>query len=83
MDSAMGGSLPHEILLDPATLSSIGRLDLIARTIVEGFLMGRHRSPYHGLSQVFAEHRPYMAGDEIRCLDWRVWRRCASFPEAN
>jgi uncharacterized protein (DUF58 family) len=56
-------------------LASIGRLDLIARTIVEGFLTGLHKSPYHGLSQEFAEHRPYIAGDEMRRIDWRVYAR--------
>lgn len=56
-------------------LAAIGRLDLIARTVAEGFLMGLHRSPYHGLSQEFAEHRPYIAGDEMRRIDWRVYAR--------
>ena len=64
-----------ERLLDPSVLAAIGRLDLIARTIVEGFLIGLHRSPFHGLSQEFAEHRPYMAGDELRRIDWRVYAR--------
>ena len=65
----------HERLLSPAVLAAIGRLDLIARTVVEGFLIGLHRSPYHGLSQEFAEHRPYIAGDEMRRIDWRVYAR--------
>jgi len=64
-----------ERLLAPSVLASIGRLDLIARTIVEGFLVGLHKSPYHGLSQEFAEHRPYIAGDEMRRIDWRVFAR--------
>jgi uncharacterized protein (DUF58 family) len=64
-----------ERLLAPSVLASIGRLDLIARTIVEGFLIGLHKSPYHGLSQEFAEHRPYIAGDEMRRIDWRVFAR--------
>jgi uncharacterized protein (DUF58 family) len=65
----------HERLLNPSVLASIGRLDLIARTVVEGFLIGLHKSPYHGLSQEFAEHRPYIAGDEMRRIDWRVYAR--------
>lgn len=65
----------HERLLEPAVLAAIGRLELIARTVVEGFLIGLHRSPYHGLSQEFAEHRPYIAGDEMRRIDWRVYAR--------
>ncbi len=64
-----------ERLLDPSVLASIGRLDLIARTVVEGFLIGLHRSPYRGLSQEFAEHRPYIFGDEMRRVDWRVYAR--------
>ena len=56
-------------------LAAIGRLDLVARTVVEGFLIGLHKSPYHGLSQEFAEHRPYIAGDEVRRIDWRVYAR--------
>ena len=71
----MAGSSIHNRLLDPAVLASIGRLDLIARTTVEGFLIGLHKSPYHGLSQEFAEHRPYIAGDEMRRIDWRVYAR--------
>ena len=64
-----------ERLLDPEVLASIGRLDLVARTVVEGFLIGLHKSPYRGLSQEFAEHRPYIAGDETRRIDWRVYAR--------
>lgn len=64
-----------ERLLNPSVLASIGRLDLIARTVVEGFLIGLHRSPYRGLSQEFAEHRPYIFGDEMRRVDWRVYAR--------
>ncbi len=64
-----------EQLLNPTVLAAIGRLDLIARTVVEGFLIGLHRSPFHGLSQEFAEHRPYIAGDEMRRVDWRIYGR--------
>lgn len=71
----MAGAASHEQLLDPSILASIGRLDLVARTIVEGFLTGLHKSPYHGLSQEFAAHRPYIAGDELRRIDWRVYAR--------
>ncbi|MFN2454254.1 MAG: DUF58 domain-containing protein [Pyrinomonadaceae bacterium] len=71
----MADEFRGERLLDPTVLASIGRLDLIARTIAEGFLIGSHQSPYHGLSQEFAEHRPYIAGDELRRIDWRVYAR--------
>lgn len=65
----------NERLLAPSLLAALGRLDLIARTVVEGFLIGLHKSPYHGLSHEFAEHRPYIAGDEFRRIDWRVYGR--------
>ena len=64
-----------EQMLSPLVLASIGRLDLIARTVVEGFLTGLHRSPFRGLSQQFAEHRQYLLGDEVRHLDWRLYAR--------
>jgi uncharacterized protein (DUF58 family) len=60
-------------LLDPKIISKIARLDLRARYIVEGFLIGLHRSPYHGFSVEFSEHRPYMPGDEISRIDWKVY----------
>lgn len=61
--------------LDPKALARISRLDLLARTLVEGFISGPHRSPYLGRSLDFAEHRPYMPGDDIRKIDWRVFAR--------
>src|SRR5512136_2588719 len=59
-------------LLDPEALGKIHRLELIARGVVEGFVSGRHRSPYKGFSVEFAEHRPYTPGDDTHDLDWRV-----------
>jgi uncharacterized protein (DUF58 family) len=59
-------------LFDPSGLSKFGRLALIARTLVEGFLTGVHKSPYKGSSVEFAEHRQYYPGDEIRHIDWRA-----------
>lgn len=61
--------------LDPATLARIGSLELLARTVVGGFLSGLHRSPYLGFSSDFAEHRPYMPGDDVRRIDWRLFAR--------
>ena len=60
-------------LFDPTTLAKYGRLSLIARNVVEGFLSGVHKSPYKGFSVEFAEHRQYYPGDEIRHIDWRVF----------
>ncbi len=62
-------------ILSPQALARISNLALLARRVVEGFITGLHRSPYHGFSVEFAEHRPYMPGDPIRHLDWKVWAR--------
>ncbi len=61
--------------LSPEVVSRISRLDLVARFVVEGFITGLHRSPYHGFSAEFSEHRQYMAGDSLRHLDWKVYAR--------
>ncbi len=60
-------------LLDPEALAKVHRLELIARGTVEGFVSGRHRSPFKGFSVEFAEHRQYVPGDDIKDLDWRVY----------
>ena len=60
--------------LDPKTLNKIAGLDLKARLIVEGYISGLHKSPYHGFSVEFAEHREYSPGDDIRHVDWKVFR---------
>src|SRR3954464_10526925 len=59
--------------LDPRTLARISSLDLRARLIVEGLMTGMHRSPYQGISVEFAQHRPYVQGDDIRHIDWKVY----------
>lgn len=61
--------------LEPAVLARIGTLELRARTIVEGFLSGLHRSPFRGFSVEFAEYRQYIAGDDISSIDWKVYAR--------
>ena len=61
--------------LDPRTLASLEGLDFQARMVVEGYVAGLHRSPYHGFSVEFAEHREYVAGDDIRHVDWKVWSK--------
>lgn len=58
--------------LDPKTLTKIGNLDIKARLIVEGYISGLHKSPYHGFSVEFAEHREYTPGDDLKHLDWKV-----------
>lgn len=62
-------------LLDPATLSQLGGIEFIAREVVQGFLMGLHRSPHRGFSAEFAELRAYQAGDDLRYIDWRMYGR--------
>lgn len=59
--------------LNPETISRLSRLDLIARLVVEGFITGLHRSPYHGFSVEFSEHRAYMPGDSLRDVDWKAY----------
>src|ERR1035437_4076414 len=61
--------------LDPDTLASISGLDLVAKTVVDGFVNGLHRSPDFGFSQEFAEYRAYSPGDDLRHVDWNVFAR--------
>ncbi len=65
--------------IDPAILTRISNLELIARTVVEGFISGLHRSPHLGFSVNFAEYRPYRPGDDIRKIDWKVYGRLDRF----
>lgn len=65
--------------LKPDLLASIGDLEMRARLVVEGFVSGMHRSPYHGVSVEFAQHKEYVAGDDLRHLDWRVYGRSDRF----
>jgi uncharacterized protein (DUF58 family) len=61
--------------LDPAVLASISGLDLVAKTVVDGFVSGLHRSPDFGFSQEFAEYQAYTPGDDLRHIDWNVYAR--------
>jgi len=61
--------------LDPAVVNRLGTLELKARTIVEGFLSGLHRSPFKGFSVEFAEYRQYLPGDDLSTIDWKVYAR--------
>ena len=63
------------LYLHPQTLARLSSFELRAKMIVEGVMSGQHRSPYHGFSVEFAQHRPYVAGDDIRHLDWKVYAR--------
>src|SRR6202047_5634197 len=61
--------------LDPLTLAKVRSLELKARLLVEGYLSGMHKSPYHGFSVECAQHREYVPGDDIRHVDWKVYGR--------
>src|SRR6202044_3185101 len=61
--------------LDPAVLAGISSLDLLAKSVVDGFVAGLHRSPDFGFSQEFAEYRAYTPGDDLRHVDWNLFAR--------
>ena len=69
------GQMPGARFVDPKVLARIGSLELLCRTVVDGFINGLHRSPYFGASVDFAEHRGYAAGDDISRIDWRLYAR--------
>jgi uncharacterized protein (DUF58 family) len=62
-------------LFDPASLAALGRIEIVARWIVDGFMTGLHRSPRKGFSVEFAEYRPYQPGDDLRYIDWKIAAR--------
>jgi uncharacterized protein (DUF58 family) len=62
-------------LFDPASLAALGRIEIVARWVVDGFLTGLHRSPRKGFSVEFAEYRPYQPGDDLRYIDWKIAAR--------
>ena len=70
-----GQQVPGARFVDPKILGRIGNLELLARTVVEGFINGMHRAPFFGASIDFAEHRGYVSGDDIRRVDWRLYAR--------
>ena len=73
--SATDQAIDYRKYLDPRTLARISSLDLRARLIVEGLMTGMHRSPYQGISVEFAQHRQYVAGDDTRHIDWKVFAK--------
>jgi uncharacterized protein (DUF58 family) len=74
-DSLAAAAQDASLYLHPQTLARLGTLELRARMIVEGVTSGAHRSPYQGFSVEFAQHRPYVPGDDLRHLDWKVFGR--------
>lgn len=67
------------MILNPEILSKLSSLELRAKKIVEGFISGLHRSPYHGFSVEFAEHRPYNPGDDFKHIDWKQYAKKERF----
>ncbi|MBC8124239.1 MAG: DUF58 domain-containing protein [Candidatus Kapabacteria bacterium] len=65
--------------LTPETVARLGSMELRARLVVEGFITGLHRSPFHGFSAEFAEHRQYRHGDELKRIDWKIYGRSNRF----
>ena len=73
------GGLTGARFVDPVVLARVGNLELVARSVVDGFINGMHRSPYFGASVDFAEHRGYTPGDDIRRVDWKLFGRTDRF----
>ena len=73
------GGLAGARFVDPVVLARVGNLELVARSVVDGFINGLHRSPYFGASVDFAEHRGYTPGDDIRRVDWKLFGRTDRF----
>src|SRR3954454_17601716 len=73
------GTMAGARFVDARVLSRIGNLELLARTVVDGFINGLHRAPFFGASIDFAEHRGYVPGDDIRRVDWRLYARTDRF----
>ena len=73
------GGLAGARFVDPVVLARVGNLELVSRSVVDGFINGMHRSPYFGASVDFAEHRGYTPGDDIRRVDWKLFGRTDRF----
>lgn len=67
------GNEDHRKYLDPAVISKLASLDIKTKFVVEGFMLGLHRSPYHGFSIEFSQHRPYIQGDSLKDVDWKIY----------
>src|SRR5579864_8442982 len=62
-------------LLDPRTLQKVSKMELVARQVMDGYVQGMHRSPHIGFALDFAQHRQYVAGDDVKRIDWRVFAK--------
>jgi uncharacterized protein (DUF58 family) len=70
---ANNGNEDYRKYLDPAVVSKLASLDIKTKFVVEGFMLGLHRSPYHGFSIEFSQHRPYIQGDSLKDVDWKIY----------
>jgi uncharacterized protein (DUF58 family) len=68
-------TLSHTSLLDPRALVAVSRMELVAKTVMDGYVQGMHRSPHIGFALDFAQHRQYVPGDDIKRIDWRVYAK--------
>src|SRR5262245_43895378 len=78
-NEVQAGALTGARFVDPVVLARVGNLELVARSVVDGFINGMHRSPFFGASVDFAEHRGYTPGDDIRRVDWKLFARTDRF----
>src|SRR6187455_3861859 len=74
-DDRAGSGMAGARFVDPKVLARIGNLELLAKSVVDGFINGMHRAPFFGASIDFAEHRGYVPGDDIRRVDWKLYAR--------
>src|SRR4051812_16193920 len=65
----------HSSLLDPRALAAVSRMELVAKTVMDGYVQGMHKSPHIGFALDFAQHRQYVPGDDIKRIDWRVYAK--------
>lgn len=75
----MQNNFNYQDILKPEQVAKLKSLDLKAKAVVEGFMVGYHKSPYHGFSIEFSQHRPYMQGDSIKNLDWKVFAKSEKY----
>lgn len=75
----MENNSDYKKYLQPEIVSKLNSLDLKAKYVVEGFMVGLHKSPYHGFSAEFTEHRPYMQGDGLKDIDWKVYGKTEKY----
>ncbi|HPN39171.1 MAG TPA: DUF58 domain-containing protein [Melioribacteraceae bacterium] len=71
--------MDYKKFLEPSFISKLSSLEIKAKKVVEGFMVGLHKSPYHGFSVEFSQHRPYMQGDSIKNVDWKLFGKTEKF----